>query len=165
MGFIIAVLVTYVAVTLFGYVVHWALHQSWAGKLNHRHMTHHLTLYPPEDFLSDKYRSAGKDNTVVTFVIASIPMVAFPIFLGLLGILSWPLVVTVVVVEIGLGLLHDYIHNSMHIKNHWMSRVPVLRVIFQMWVKLHYVHHVDMTKNYGIFVFHWDRLFGSYRKD
>ncbi len=163
-AFLLTILITFVLITLFGFVVHWGLHQPWAGKYNNAHMTHHLKLYPPEDFTSESYRHAGKDNTVVTFAVASIPMILTPIVLGLLGILSWPLAITVVVVELVLGFLHDHIHNAFHIKNHWMSRVPVLRDIFQVWARLHYLHHVDMTKNYGIFVFHWDRIFRTFWK-
>ncbi len=163
--FFLTVLITYVIVTLFGFIVHWSLHQPWVGKLNDAHMTHHLTLYPPEDFVSEKYRSAGKDSTVWTFALASIPLVAFPIVLALLGILSWHLAITVVVVELSLGFLHDYVHNAFHIKDHWMGRVPVLKDIFQVWVKLHYLHHVDMSKNYGIFTFHWDRVFRTFSVD
>lgn len=158
---LLTILITCAAVTLFGYVVHWSLHQDWAGKFNKSHMTHH-TLYPPEDYTSEKYRHAGKDTTVITFAIAAIPMVAAPILLGFFGFLSWPLVVTVVVVELGMGWLHDYIHNSFHIQNHWLSRIPFVKDIFAKWGKLHYNHHVDMGKNYGIFFFKWDKLFKTY---
>jgi hypothetical protein len=162
LAFLLTVLITYIATTLFGYIVHWTLHQEWAGTFNNSHMTHHLKLYPPEDYLSDKYRSAGKDDTTITFAFASVPMVALPIVLGVFGILTWPLVVTAVIVELLLGFLHHYIHNAFHIKDHWMGRVPVLRDIFQVWNRLHYLHHVDMRTNYGIFVFHWDRLFRTF---
>lgn len=127
-------------------------------------MVHHLELYPPEDYLSEKYRSAGKDNTVITFTIAAIPMVAFPIVLGFFGLLAWPLVVVAIATELVIGFLNWYIHDSFHIKNHWLNRVPVVKDIFQEWNKLHYEHHVDMSKNYGIFVFYWDRIFKTFKR-
>jgi len=163
-AFILTILISYIITSLFGYVIHWSLHQSWAGQFNTAHMTHHLKLYPPEDFTSDTYRHAGKDSTPKFFALAAIPLIITPIILGALGILSWYLVVTVLVMEGLMGFLHDYIHDAFHIYNHWMSRVPVLKVIFHKWVELHYLHHVNMEKNYGIFVFHWDRLFGSFWK-
>jgi len=161
---LLTLLISFVGSTLFGYSVHWALHQSWAGRFNSSHMTHHLKLYPPSDFTSDVYRHAGKDSTIKTFTVAAIPLVALPIILGVLGILSWPLVLVALVVEGLMGFLHDYLHDSMHIENHFLTRIPVVKGIFQRWVHLHYLHHVDMSKNYGIFVFHWDRLFRTFQR-
>lgn len=161
---LLTILITYIIVSLFGYVVHWALHQTWAGQVNNAHMTHHLKLYPPEDYTSDTYRHAGKDSTPKFFAIAAIPLILCPIILGLLGILSWTLAITTLVVEGIMGFLHNYIHDAFHINNHWMTRTPLLKDIFHKWNELHYLHHVDMSTNYGIFVFHWDRVFGSFWK-
>lgn len=58
----LTILIAFLATTLFGHVVHWALHQKWTGSVNQSHMTHHLKLYPPSDYLSDSYRHAGKDD-------------------------------------------------------------------------------------------------------
>ena len=164
-GILVTAVIAFFATSLFGYVVHRSLHQPWTGNLNKKHMTHHLILYPPSDYVSDKYRNAGIDNTVITFVIASIPMVGIPITLGILGILPLPEVITALVVMIGLGFLHNYIHDAFHIKNHFLSRVPGLRNIFAYWNRLHYLHHVDMQKNFGIFLFHWDHVFKTFWKE
>jgi len=159
---LIAVIITFVLTTLFGYVVHWSLHQSWAGNYNKAHMTHHLKLYPPSDFTSDKYRSAGKDSTVKTFAIAAIPIILFPVGLCVLGFISWPIMITVWVVQGSVGFIHDWLHDCFHIRNHWLSRIPVIRDIFFKWINLHYLHHVNMETNYGIFSFYWDKLFGTF---
>lgn len=158
----LTILIIYIVTSFFGYVVHWSLHQSWAGRFNVSHMTHHLKLYPLSDFYSETYRNPGKDNTVKFFAFTAIPLVLAPIFLYFFGVLPLSLMITVLVVEGIVGFLHDYIHDAFHITNHWMSRVPVLRDIFAVWVKLHYLHHVDMGKNYGIFVFHWDHVFRTF---
>lgn len=163
-AFLLTILISYIITSLFGYVIHWSLHQTWAGQFNNAHMTHHLKLYPPEDFTSEVYRNAGKDSTPKFFAMAAIPLILCPIVLGLLGILSWPLAITVLVVEAAMGFFHDYLHDAFHIKNHFLTRIPVVRDIFQKWIDLHYLHHVDMGKNYGIFVFHWDRIFGTFWK-
>ncbi len=162
MAVLITIILTYLVTSFFGYAVHWLLHQSWAGRFNQKHMTHHLKLYPPEDYTSEKYRHAGKDNTVVTFTLASIPVVALPILFWWLGLFTVGMMIASLLVMAFMGFSHDYLHNSFHISNHWMSRVPVLKDIFRKWVALHYLHHVDMGKNYGIFVFHWDRLFRTF---
>src|SRR5512135_1267875 len=104
---LLTALVAFFISSLFGYVVHRSLHQTWTGRLNKKHMTHHLILYPPTDYLSDKYRQAGIDNTVVTFAIAAIPLVAVPIILGLMGILPLSLVITALIVMGLMGFLHD----------------------------------------------------------
>lgn len=162
---LITALIAFFVSSLFGYVVHRALHQPWMGRLNKKHMTHHLILYPPTDYLSDKYRKAGKDNTVITFTIAAIPLALTPIVLGIVGVLPLSLVVTALVVMGLMGYLHDYLHDSFHIKNHFLNRIPGVKVIFGYWNKLHYLHHIDMQKNFGIFLFHWDHVFRTYWKD
>lgn len=162
---ILTALISFFISSLFGYVVHRALHSEWTGRLNKKHMTHHLLLYPPTDYLSDKYRDAGGDNTVYIFGAAAIPLVATPIVLGVMGIIPLSLVITALVVMGLMGFLHSYLHDAFHIRNHWILRVPVLGVIFSKWVKLHYLHHVDMQKNFGIFLFHWDHVFRTFWKD
>ena|SRR5579885_871533 len=158
-------LVCFFISSLFGYVVHRSLHQPWTGNLNRKHMTHHLTLYPPSDYLSDKYREAGKDNTVYTFALAAIPLVLAPIVLGILGILPLSLVLTALAVMGVMGFLHSYLHDAFHIRNHFLTQIPGIRVIFAYWNRLHYLHHVDMQKNFGIFLFHWDHVFRTFWKE
>jgi sterol desaturase/sphingolipid hydroxylase (fatty acid hydroxylase superfamily) len=164
LAIILTALAAFFVSSLFGYVVHRSLHQPWSGKLNRKHMTHHLTLYPSTDYLSDKYRDAGGDNTVIIFAIAAIPVVASPIVLGLLGVLSLPLVITALIIMGIMGFLHSYLHDSFHIRNHFLTRIPGIRVIFAYWNRLHYLHHIDMQKNFGIFLFHWDHVFQTFWK-
>lgn len=164
-AYLVTIVIAFLATTLFGHVIHWSLHQKWTGRFNRSHMTHHLKLYPHTDFYSEKYREAGRDSTVLIFGVAALPLLIVPPLLGLFGILSWPLVITALVTELTLGFLHDYIHDAFHIEKHWMARAPVVRDIFGLWVSLHYLHHVDMSKNYGIFVFHWDRIFRTHWRD
>lgn len=159
---LLTALITFLVSALFGYVVHWSLHQPWTGRFNNSHMTHHLTLYPPTDYLSDKYRNAGKDNTLFTFAVAAIPVVALPIVLGVIGILPIALVITAEVVMIVMSFLHSYLHDSFHIRSHWLTRIPVIRKPFNRWVHLHWLHHVDMQTNFGIFAFFLDKLFQTY---
>lgn len=163
-AFLFTVIISYLITSLFGYVVHWALHQTWAGQFNQAHMTHHLTLYPPEDFSSNTYRNAGKDSSPKFFAIAALPLIVIPIILGFLGVLPIYLVLTILVVEGLVGLLSDRLHDYFHITNHWLTRIPGVRFIFAEWVRLHRQHHVDMGTNYGIFSFHWDRLFKTFKK-
>ena len=157
-------LISYFAVTLAGYLIHWSLHQKWTGQFHKSHMTHHLELYPPDDFTSTTYRHAGKDSTPKFFVILASPFIILPILLTVFGVLPWHLLLIILFMEGLMGFFHDYIHDGFHVNGHWMARVPVFRVIFRKWVVLHYIHHVDMEKNYGIFLFHWDKIFRTFRR-
>lgn len=161
---LLTILLVYLIVSLFGYFVHKALHQSWTGRYNTSHMAHHEKLYPPEDFLSEKYRDAGKDDTFWTFAVISLPLILAPIVLGLLGVLSLTLTLIALTEMLLIGWLNNYLHNALHIRNHWISKVPLIKFLFADWGNLHYLHHVDMKKNYGIFCFHWDRLFKTFWK-
>ncbi len=165
LAILVTVLISFIISSLFGYVVHRSLHQAWAGRLNRAHMTHHLTLYPPSDYLSDTYRQAGKDSTVKIFALAATPVVATPIILGIIGILPLSLVITSILVMGAMSFLHDYLHDSFHIRNHFLTRIPGFRDIFAYWNRLHYLHHVDMQKNFGIFLFHWDHIFKTFWKE
>jgi hypothetical protein len=164
MAIFFTALVTFFISSLFGYVVHYSLHQKWTGNLNRLHMTHHLKLYPPSDYLSDTYRQAGKDNTVKIFALFAIPLVAAPFILLALHVLTLPTFITALIVEGLMGFLHDYLHDSFHIRNHILTRIPGVRVIFAYWNHLHYLHHVDMQKNFGIFLFHWDHILRTFWK-
>ena len=145
-------------------MAHKALHQSWAGRFNSSHMTHHVTLYPPEDYLSTKYRNAGKDDTFWIFAVISLPLLLTPIILCVFNILSLSLTIISLVEMLFIGWLNTYLHNSMHIENHILTRIPIVKDIFAQWNRLHYLHHVDMQKNFGIFSFSWDKLLKTYWK-
>lgn len=156
---IFALLITYLITTIFGYVVHRSLHREWTGRFNRAHMTHHMKLYPPSDFYSEKYRDPGADNTVKIFAMAAVPLVVLPILLGILGILPLGITLLVIIEMLVVGWLHDYLHDAFHITNHPLRKFS----LFQSWTYLHYLHHVDMNTNYGIFSFLIDKIVGTFK--
>lgn len=164
MWIFITIVITYFIVTLFGYVGHWSLHKPWMRKFNEIHLIHHLKLYPASDYLSDSYRSAGTDNTLKVFAIMSIPILIIPIILWAIGVIPLYLMLLILMEMLIIGWLHDYLHDSFHIRNHFLTRMPLLKTLFNNGVKLHYEHHLDLNKNYGIFSFHWDKLFNTLKK-
>src|ERR1700722_18648635 len=115
---LITAFITFFIASLFGYVVHRSLHQSWTGRYHKSHMTHHIILYPPTDYVSDKYRDPGKDNTLWVFGAAALPFFVIPILLGVFHILPISLVITSEVVMAVMSFLHSYLHDSFHIRNH-----------------------------------------------
>lgn len=128
-------------------------------------MNHHLKQYPPGDYLSDTYRHAGKDSTPKFFVIAALPMLGTVVLLWYVGVLTLWLMFLSLGIMFGVGLLDNYLHDAFHIRNHWLTRIPILKGWFARWVQLHYLHHVDMSTNFGIFNFMWDRILKSFWDD
>jgi sterol desaturase/sphingolipid hydroxylase (fatty acid hydroxylase superfamily) len=158
MLFLQVVFVSLVIASFFGHVVHWLIHQRWAGPAFRGHMAHHLSLYPPGHLVSDKYRAA-KWHESGAFLFTP----PFIVILGAVGGLCWwlgtPLWVPVVfgVTMLAFSLTSDWFHDSFHLRHH-----PLLRFKwFKRLCALHYVHHRDMTKNLGILTFVWDYVFGS----
>jgi sterol desaturase/sphingolipid hydroxylase (fatty acid hydroxylase superfamily) len=156
---VLTCLITLVVSSFFGHWVHWSLHQHWTRKLNQKHMTHHEKLYPANDYLSLTYRDSGKDNTVFIFFVLSLPVILTPIVLGILGIISLPIVITAFLTMAAFSFASNYFHDAFHIRNHWINNFSM----FRSWNTLHYEHHIDQNKNFGIVFFGWDRLFGVYK--
>lgn len=151
-------IIVFLGITFFGHWSHYMLHQPWSGKLYKAHMTHHFKLYPPEDYVSDVYRDPGKDNTVYIFLALSSPLFLIPIGLYLLGWISLGIFILAIIEMLFIGYLHDRIHDAFHIRKNIWRYLPW----FRKWDELHYTHHINVQSNFGIFTFHWDKLFGTY---
>lgn len=151
-------------ITLFGHVTHWVIHQPWAGRFAKAHMAHHERLYPVNDFLSDTYRKAGKDSTVWIFAVLSLPVLALPVIAHLLGWIGLFTMTCVIAEMLFLGWLHDYLHDAFHIRDHFLKRLPFVKGLMGRLTELHRLHHVDMSKNFGIFFFMWDKVFKTLKR-
>jgi sterol desaturase/sphingolipid hydroxylase (fatty acid hydroxylase superfamily) len=144
--------------TFLGYWVHWIFHQPWSLGFYHAHMNHHQIQYPPSDYLSDTYRGAGRDSTVILFVVAFAPVligIALLTWFGFFTLTTCGIIVASLAIW---GYVHDYFHDQFHLNNTWWKQ-------FSFFIKLrstHYLHHLDMSKNYGIILFPWDKLFNTY---
>lgn len=160
MGYlVVAVLGALLVGTLTGWVGHWGLHQKQLGPLAEAHQTHHR-LYPPGDYISKTYRSAGKADSL--FVLGPLVGVAIGLYLGALYWLGFPwyAFAAVLVVSILVGVAHEWFHRAFHLEGHWMLRYWW----FQRLRMLHFHHHVSDGVNLGIIWFGWDRLFGTFQK-
>lgn len=145
--------------TFIGYWAHKAFHQEWSGMFYKAHMNHHTIQYPPEDFTSDTYRSAGKDNTLWYFVLAFLPIMAMVVASHFfLGVSVWTCA-CILASMIGTGLLHDYMHDAFHLNKTVWKYLPG----FERLRELHKIHHIDQSKNFGIFNFSLDKLFKTYK--
>lgn len=152
---------TYIITAFLGYVVHWAIHQPWSGTAHEAHRRHHVELYPPGDLISDKYRSAGAKSTVWTFLALFSPVVVAPFVAWAMGKLTFTQAITIVATMALVGLANDSIHDSFHVRDHWMSRVIPG---YHKMRERHFIHHVNMKKNFGIYSFTSDKIFGTYKE-
>lgn len=60
------------------------------------------------------------------------------------------------------GLIHDVVHDSFHVKKHFLSRVIPT---YEIMRRYHFIHHVNMKKNFGIYSFVWDRIFQTFKSN
>lgn len=157
MGMLLFVLLLgFVAFEAIGYGIHRVLHTPWAGSLSRAHMTHHLQIYPHEKFLTERYLPAaetGAASDVWRFAVPAVLLAALLLWLLPLG-LAVPLVLELAAV----GFLNAYAHDSLHVRDHWLKRFRTYRI----WRRHHYLHHVDMGKNFGILTYNTDRVCGTY---
>lgn len=139
-----------------GYWIHRGLHQSWSGPFHRGHMEHHLELYPTTRLTSDIYevKKWYHSGPVLFTPGAVVLLVVGAILTWLLGASFW----NFLVFSFGLmsfGLLNDYVHDAFHLRVHWLQKLPLFRKLR----RLHFQHHFNMEKNFGIVSLHWDTVF------
>lgn len=154
MGTLLVLVLGFFGIEGVGYGFHRLLHTRFGGPLHRAHLTHHVKLYPPRDYLSNTYRSAGADNTTYRFVaVAALVATALALLLPLWA--SLPILAEMALV----GAANSYVHDSVHVRGHWMERFR----LYRRWRALHYQHHFDMSRNFGILTFLADRVAGTYQ--
>jgi len=158
MLYLIVFLFVFVLGTFLGYAFHRMFHSTWSGRFYKAHMTHHLKLYPPTDYFSDKYRDPGKDNTVWLFILAFSPLGLLILSLMYFSAISIPMGIGVAVEITIIGWLNNSMHDAFHLRKSFWDRFS----FFSKLRKLHFQHHVNMKSNYGIFSFFWDKLLKTY---
>ena len=144
---------TAVVSSLLGYLIHRLAHWPKAGIFYAMHMEHHRELYPPHEFLSEEYKSAG----VASFRLWFVPIITVVVAAFILWLPTWYAVAATASLGI-ISALDDYLHDQFHLTG---SRLVRFRW-FRRLRALHLLHHRNMRKNYGIFSFVLDRMLGSF---
>lgn len=160
---LLTILIAFGVSAFFGWSMHWALHQKFTGRFNTAHIEHHMALYPPEDYQSEVYRETTKNGAPAFFLLTGSPLIAIPFAMWCFGVLSWYLMLTALIIGGIYGFLSNYLHDAFHVRNHWLNYVPVIKKAFHHWTMLHWIHHLTMKHNLGIFVMFFDRLFGTFQ--
>ncbi len=139
-----------------GYFVHRAMHKQWTGPLYRGHMEHHLELYPKERLTSESYElKKWYHSGPVLFTPAAVALIVVS---GIVSLIADVSLIDFVAFAGGLvtfGFLNDYVHDSFHLRRHWLQKLRYYRKL-RRW---HFQHHVDMTKSFGIVDMTWDHVF------
>ena len=153
LAYALAVLLTYYLASFVQAFLHYLVGHSVFGRSLHQtHVRSHHGLYANDVLASDLY-SDEEDSLTSYYVIPTVILVALAYFLLPLDIL---------LVHFGSLALafyaHVYLHVHYHLTNSWLKRFEW----FRRKQRLHYVHHADMSKNFAVVEFFWDRVFGTY---
>lgn len=151
---IIVVIVSVIVAELIGYGIHRFAHWNGAGQIFRNHLRHHVESYPPRRYQSDRYE--GDFSTSFTPV--------FSVIGAILGATSWVaagwhVALTTIVVMLIFGAITSYLHDSFHIRDHFLGRFSWHRDL----TRVHRAHHENMKKNFGIHSHIVDRIAGTFK--
>ena len=161
---------------LYGYFLHVLLHSYIFPSLSIGHMNHHISSYPPgKKMRSNKYIQNIKENDVLVFglglewLVPSFIILVFTIFFEwLIGISFFKIAISVSIILLYTIFLFWFLHETLHIKNHPILKIKIIKKWYLKARKMHDIHHhyVNeeglMNRNYGIAFFLFDRVFGTY---
>jgi len=143
-------------VELVGYLWHrFVAHLGYLGDtIRITHYCHHEEIYPHTDFESVKYHTAHDTwPWYIPFFLA----VAIMLLLWGNRVMATATLVFVLIYAIVHAYSISYIHDSYHIKDHWLNNFAWYRENR----RLHYIHHLDNC-NYGITIYTMDKIFGTW---
>lgn len=145
-----------IVATFVGHFVHVLIHRPWTGPFYRGHMEHHLEHYPPGNLVSAKYKMPKWHNSgPVLFVPAFLIIIL--VTSGLTWLFSLPVVPIAIFCAtlLAFGIMNDIVHDSFHVERSIIHNLPG----FAKMRELHFIHHHNMRKNFGIIVYFWDRVF------
>lgn len=155
--YIIITTISCLYVELIGYLAHrYIIHQGILGdNIRITHYCHHEKKYPHHDFDSDKYRTAHDTWPWILIIIIFAYLPNWSLYkLDIYG--KYVMVYLLFLMSLHLVVI-SYIHDSYHIKNHWLNKYNW----YKNHKKYHHIHHLD-DKNYGITNYFYDHLFNTF---
>lgn len=133
------------------FAAHYLMHQRWTGPLWESHQLHHR-FYNPKHQTSTTFNPVGWKSFRFRAII-------FVIVTGaLFWLLPFAMAATMFVEIIALAILTDYIHDATHTSDHKLRRYAWFRYLQD----LHWIHHANVKKNFGVLTFFYDKLTGHY---
>ncbi len=155
-----------------GYWLHRLLHSDKLPFLSRNHMAHHLLLYgPTQPMRAESY----KDATHGRFSLGNVGLewlapsaVLLIVCWGVMFVFRVPLIYQVIVLANLVAwpfFTFSFLHDAMHLRDAWITRLPLVNVWFRRARRLHDIHHHSlnnagrMNTNFGIGFFLFDRIF------
>ena len=152
--YLITFLMTHHAAAIIQATLHCFLgHRKKGGFIHKIHAYEHHGIYSQDFMVSDSYLDEAKSLDY----LYAVPALLLAISVYSMVSLDYFLVH---IAALGLSTLaHLYLHVQYHLKKSPLKRYRW----FQRKQQLHLLHHKDMTKNFAVVEFVWDRLMGTYQ--
>ena len=127
-------------------------HGGWLAWIGKTHRGSHHRVYSASTFEAPLY-NRHEDGVEFTYIPPGI----------ILTLLTYALLPPVLAGTSLAAVLasfwsHNYIHKQYHLTGSWMLRFAW----FRRKKEIHWIHHRDYTKNFGVIDHLWDRLTGSF---
>lgn len=137
-----------------GYLLHRSLHvMPWLW-FRRAHSDHHDVLYSWREFVKPSpYVSVGDfwRFLLAGSIAAAVGLAALPLRQAV------PLIVELA----AYGFVNQRLHDAFHVAGHPLRRYAW----FRSMQRLHFLHHINPARNFGIFWFFADRLFKTHEED
>ena len=176
MEWVLIFLVSLIISEIYGYWLHVLLHSYIFPSLSKAHMNHHILSYPPggkmrhPEYIQDRI---PEDKTVfgigLEWIIPSLILLSATFCVEwLIGLSLGQIILSISTMITYTIFLFLFMHESLHLKDHFLLKVRPLKSWYIKVRKLHDIHHhyVDdnglMNKNYGIAFFFFDKIFRTY---
>jgi len=159
MPLIVALVFSFALTTALGHIVHWAMHQPWCGPLYIAHSDHHQR-YKKDSFTKSAYESSSSfiGFVIVFFIVAGIATV-----LTTLQIVTWKSTSMFLLATAVFAALTEIAHTAVHTDERKLPKIIAENFFFQRIKLMHIIHHANVKKNFGILVFIWDRILGTFK--
>jgi sterol desaturase/sphingolipid hydroxylase (fatty acid hydroxylase superfamily) len=158
-----------------GYWLHVLMHSNKIEFLSRNHMIHHLLIYAPNkpqrqggEYLLSTYGRASVLGLGLEWVLpVGLIVAALAAAMTALSVAALDRAIVLAAAMAWGVLMFWYMHDAMHLRGFWMEENRLLKRWFLTARRRHDIHHMDllddgrMTKNFGICLFFFDRLFGS----
>jgi len=127
-------------------------HRPLGGPIHRIHMLEHHGIYSGDALVADTYSEKQKSSTqyyaapavaLAAAAYATLPVDVFVVFVAAIS---------------ASYTAHVYVHTQYHLSRSWLRRFGW----FHTRRNLHFLHHRDASKNFGVIEFVWDRVFGTY---
>jgi len=159
------------------FIWHILAHQKWTGLMHQYHMEHHFVAFPPKYFFGNpKIKQEEKEYDWRDYLpLARFKSIGTVAHDGPMYVLA--IIVLVVAYKLGaskaslyggmfelmvVGTIGVYLHNSFHVKNHWLEQFQW----FHELRALHYIHHLGNTNhNFAVMNFSIDKFLHMYHSE